>query len=152
MRFEHVYEVDPALMTEHVRQQAIPDLGHAAHGRRAPRDHLDWIQDHFADERDLAARSCSPRSTAEEADRDEDSATACCPTTRCGSIETIEIADRLGFHAVYGADETLHKDLWFQSSRRPRDKTQRIRFGPNVTHVILREPTMICRRSRRSTS
>ena len=24
MRFDHVYEVDPALMTEHVRQQEIP--------------------------------------------------------------------------------------------------------------------------------
>ena len=24
------------------------------------------------------------------------------------------------------------------------DKTERIRFGPNVTHVFLREPTHIC--------
>ena len=24
------------------------------------------------------------------------------------------------------------------------DKTERIRFGPNVTHVFLREPTLIC--------
>ena len=27
-------------------------------------------------------------------------------------LETIEVADRLGFHAVYGADETFHKDCF----------------------------------------
>ena len=27
-------------------------------------------------------------------------------------LDTIEVADRLGFHAVYGADETFHKDCF----------------------------------------
>ena len=26
-------------------------------------------------------------------------------------LDTIEVADRLGFHGVYGADETFHKEL-----------------------------------------
>ena len=28
------------------------------------------------------------------------------------SIETIKVADELGFHAVYSVDETWHKDMW----------------------------------------
>ena len=50
MRFEHIYEVDPALMTTHVKQQEIP----AWDTRRmvdARLEYLYWIQDHFADER-----------------------------------------------------------------------------------------------------
>jgi len=58
------------------------------------------------------------------------------------SIETIRIADELGFHAVYSVDETWHKD-WAVLFAAAADKTQRIRFGPNVTHVFLREPTLI---------
>jgi hypothetical protein len=48
MRFDHIYEVDPAKMTEHVQQQDIP----AWDSRRivASRwDHLAWMHDHFAD-------------------------------------------------------------------------------------------------------
>ena len=48
MRFDHVYEVDPALMTEHVQQQEI----HAwdTHRIVASRwDHLAWMHDHWAD-------------------------------------------------------------------------------------------------------
>jgi hypothetical protein len=48
MRFEHVYEVDPALM-ERTPQQDIP----AWDTRRivdARWDHLAWMHDHFADE------------------------------------------------------------------------------------------------------
>ena len=50
MRHDHVYEVDPALMTEHVRQQAIPawDTLRMVDARL---DYLYWIQDHWADER-----------------------------------------------------------------------------------------------------
>jgi 5,10-methylenetetrahydromethanopterin reductase len=58
------------------------------------------------------------------------------------SIEMIKTADELGFHAVYAVDETWHKDLWVLFAA-AADKTQRIRFGPNVTHVFLREPTLI---------
>jgi hypothetical protein len=48
MRFDHVYEVDPALM-EVTPQQELP----AWDTRRivdARWDHLDWMHDHFADE------------------------------------------------------------------------------------------------------
>jgi 5,10-methylenetetrahydromethanopterin reductase len=58
-------------------------------------------------------------------------------------IETIKTADELGFYACYSVDETWHKDLWVLFAA-AAEKTQRIRFGPNVTHVFLREPTLIC--------
>ena len=50
MRHEHVYEVDPALMTEHVQQQDIPawDTHRMVDARL---DYLYWVQDHWADER-----------------------------------------------------------------------------------------------------
>ena len=48
MRFEHVYEVDPALMTEHIRQQEIPAWD--THRMVASRwDHLAWMHEHWAD-------------------------------------------------------------------------------------------------------
>jgi 5,10-methylenetetrahydromethanopterin reductase len=59
------------------------------------------------------------------------------------SIDMIKTADELGFHAVYSVDETWHKD-WGTLFAAAADKTERIRFGPNVTHVFLREPTLIC--------
>lgn len=48
MRFDHVYEVDPALMTEHTPQQDIPawDTLRIVASRW---DHLAWMHDHFAD-------------------------------------------------------------------------------------------------------
>jgi hypothetical protein len=47
MRFEHIYEVDPRLMEEHVRQQPFPnwDTLRIASGRH---DHLAWMHDHWA--------------------------------------------------------------------------------------------------------
>jgi 5,10-methylenetetrahydromethanopterin reductase len=58
-------------------------------------------------------------------------------------IEIIKTADQLGFYAAYSVDETWHKDLWVVFAAAARE-TSRIRFGPNVTHVFLREPTLIC--------
>ena len=48
MRFEHVYEVDPALMAEHVQQQEMPawDTRRIVESRW---EHLAWMHDHFAD-------------------------------------------------------------------------------------------------------
>ena len=48
MRFEHVYEVDPALM-ELTGQQDLPawDTMRIVDSRW---EHLDWMHDHFADE------------------------------------------------------------------------------------------------------
>jgi hypothetical protein len=47
-RFEHIYEVDPQLMTEYVTQQPFPnwDTRRVASSRL---DHLDWMHRHFAD-------------------------------------------------------------------------------------------------------
>ena len=47
MRFEHIFEVDPELMREHVRQQAFPkwDTQRIAASRL---DHLEWMHRHFA--------------------------------------------------------------------------------------------------------
>ena len=47
MRFEHIFEVDPRLMTEHVRQQEFPnwDTQRIAASRH---DHLDWMHRHWA--------------------------------------------------------------------------------------------------------
>jgi len=59
------------------------------------------------------------------------------------SIEMIRVADELGFYACYAVDETWHKDLWCLFSAAAA-QTKQIRFGPNVTHVFLREPTLIC--------
>lgn len=47
-RYEHVFEVDPALMSEHVQQQAIPawDFHRIVSNRW---EHLAWMHDHWAD-------------------------------------------------------------------------------------------------------
>ena len=58
------------------------------------------------------------------------------------TLESIEVADQLGFHAVYGADETFHKDC-FQIFAAAAHRTERIVFSPAVTHGILRDPTMV---------
>jgi hypothetical protein len=48
MRFEHVYEVDPQLMTDHVQQQDLAnwDVHRIVESRW---EHLAWMHDHFAD-------------------------------------------------------------------------------------------------------
>ncbi|AXK35053.1 LLM class flavin-dependent oxidoreductase [Streptomyces armeniacus] len=59
------------------------------------------------------------------------------------TIESIKLADRLGYYAAYAADETWHKDLWLLFAA-AADKTENIRFGPNLSPITLREPTLIC--------
>ncbi len=48
MRLDHVYEVDPRLMTEHVSQQDLPnwEIQRIVASRW---EHLAWMHDHFAD-------------------------------------------------------------------------------------------------------
>ena len=58
------------------------------------------------------------------------------------SIDMIRTADDLGFYACYSVDEIYHKDMWLLFAA-AADKTRNIRMGPNVTHVILRDPTLI---------
>ena len=47
--FEHVYEVDPRLMQEHVLQQVFPNWD-TLRIMRSRHDHLAWMHRHFADE------------------------------------------------------------------------------------------------------
>jgi 5,10-methylenetetrahydromethanopterin reductase len=57
-------------------------------------------------------------------------------------LDMIKLADDLDFYATYSVDETYHKDMWVLFAA-AADKTRNIRLGPDVTHVILREPTLI---------
>ena len=57
-------------------------------------------------------------------------------------VDTIVLADELGFHGAYMADETYHKDGWLIASV-AATRTGRIRLSPCVTHVILKEPTIL---------
>nr|WP_206314331.1 LLM class flavin-dependent oxidoreductase [Streptomyces coryli] len=58
------------------------------------------------------------------------------------SIASIRLADELGFHAVYAADETWHKDMWLLFAA-AAGQTRQIRMGPSLSPVVLREPTLI---------
>jgi 5,10-methylenetetrahydromethanopterin reductase len=58
------------------------------------------------------------------------------------SMRAIKLADELGFHAVYAADETWHKDLWLLFAAASQ-QTSRIRMGPSLSGVVLREPSLI---------
>ena len=62
------------------------------------------------------------------------------PLTEC--LASIQLADELGFHAVYAADETWHKDLWLLFAA-AADRTSTIRMGPSVSAVVLREPSLV---------
>jgi 5,10-methylenetetrahydromethanopterin reductase len=58
------------------------------------------------------------------------------------SIAIIKTADECGFYAAYSVDETWWKDMWLLFAA-AADKTSQIRMGPNVTHVILRDPAHV---------
>ena len=64
MRFEHVYEVDPALM-EVTPQQDLPawDTRRIVEARL---EHLDWMHEHFADEVLLAGEESETMPPTEE--------------------------------------------------------------------------------------
>ena len=53
------------------------------------------------------------------------------------------MADELGYYAALLGRRDLAQGP-VGAVRGGGDKTERIRFGPNVTHVFLREPTLIC--------
>jgi 5,10-methylenetetrahydromethanopterin reductase len=61
-------------------------------------------------------------------------------------IDLIALADELGFDACYSADETYHKDMWTLFAG-AAGRTSRIRFGPEVSGVILRDPTLIAQQA-----
>ena len=64
MRFEHVYEVDPALMAV-TPQQDLPawDTRRIVEARL---DHLDWMHEHFADDVLLAGEESETMPPGEE--------------------------------------------------------------------------------------
>jgi 5,10-methylenetetrahydromethanopterin reductase len=57
-------------------------------------------------------------------------------------LEAIALADRLGYYACYSADEIYHKDAWLLFAA-AADRTERIRMGPCVSPIYMREPTYI---------
>ena len=61
-------------------------------------------------------------------------------------LDLIELMDRLGFWACYSADETYHKDMWSLFAAAAA-RTSRLRVGPEVTHVILKDPTIIAQQA-----
>jgi len=52
------------------------------------------------------------------------------------------LADRLGYHACYSADEIYHKDAWLLFAAIAQ-RTERIRLGPCVAPIFMREPTYV---------
>src|SRR5687767_15859923 len=58
------------------------------------------------------------------------------------ALRASEVADELGYYAVYAADETWHKDLWLLFAAAAA-RTSRVRMGPSVSSVTLREPSLI---------
>ena len=61
-------------------------------------------------------------------------------------LDLIELMDRLGYWACYSADETYHKDMWALFAAAAA-RTSRLRMGPEVTHVILKDPTIIAQQA-----
>jgi 5,10-methylenetetrahydromethanopterin reductase len=61
-------------------------------------------------------------------------------------LDLIALLDKLDFWACYSADETYHKDMWSLFAA-AADRTARIRMGPEVTHVILKDPTIIAQQA-----
>jgi 5,10-methylenetetrahydromethanopterin reductase len=57
-------------------------------------------------------------------------------------LASIELADELGYYACYSADEIYHKDAWLLFGAAAR-RTERLRFGPCVSPIYMREPTYV---------
>src|SRR3954454_6498372 len=57
-------------------------------------------------------------------------------------LEAAEAADELGYHACYSADEIYHKDAWLLLAA-AACRTERIRLGPCVAPLYMRDPTYI---------
>jgi 5,10-methylenetetrahydromethanopterin reductase len=57
-------------------------------------------------------------------------------------LDAIAAADRLGYYACYSADEIYHKDAWLLFAA-AAERTERIRLGPCVAPIYMREPTYI---------
>ena len=66
-------------------------------------------------------------------------------------LDAVALADELGYHACYSADAIYHKDAWLLFAAAAQ-RTERIRLGPCVAPIFMREPTYIAQRLRWSPS
>src|SRR4051812_32315284 len=57
-------------------------------------------------------------------------------------LAAVQAADELGYYACYSADEIYHKDAWMLLAA-AAGRTERIRLGPCVAPVYLRDPTYV---------
>ena len=57
-------------------------------------------------------------------------------------LDAIAAADGLGYYACYSADEIYHKDAWLLFAAAAQ-RTDRIRLGPCVAPIYMREPTYV---------
>src|SRR4029450_12119386 len=55
-------------------------------------------------------------------------------------LDAVALADRLGYHACYSADEIYHKDAWLLFAALAQ-RTERIRLGTCVEPIYMREAT-----------
>ena len=57
-------------------------------------------------------------------------------------LDALALADGLGYFGCYSADEIYHKDAWLLFAAAAQ-RTERIRLGPCVAPIYMREPTYI---------
>jgi 5,10-methylenetetrahydromethanopterin reductase len=57
-------------------------------------------------------------------------------------LQAAQVADELGYYACYSADEIYHKDAWLLIVA-AAGRTKRIRLGPCVSPIYLRDPTYV---------
>jgi 5,10-methylenetetrahydromethanopterin reductase len=57
-------------------------------------------------------------------------------------LDAVALADQLGYHACYSADEIYHKDAWLLFAAAAK-RTERIRLGPCVAPIYMREPSYV---------
>jgi 5,10-methylenetetrahydromethanopterin reductase len=57
-------------------------------------------------------------------------------------LAAARVADELGYYACYSADEIYHKDAWLLLGA-AASVTKRIRLGPCVSPVLMRDPTHV---------
>jgi 5,10-methylenetetrahydromethanopterin reductase len=57
-------------------------------------------------------------------------------------LSAVAAADGLGYYGCYSADEIYHKDAWLLFAAAAR-RTERIRLGPCVAPIYMREPTYV---------
>jgi len=57
-------------------------------------------------------------------------------------LNAVVLADRLGYYGCFSADEIYHKDAWLLFAAAAK-RTQRIRLGPCVAPIYMRDPTYV---------